>query len=371
MATARIIERQNGITLHHQIRLMIDQMAREQPFAQGSPLPSEESLCEEFKVSRGTVRRAILDLVQEGILFRISGKGTFVNNRRRPARPTKIITVVIDWGGEREFHWGQYEGLMMKGINDSLAQRGYSINLKTFAACEALNPAAYHQTDGMMIINPRKHFLGSLERLTQLEVPFVVAGANLRQAAINNIAVDQPAAMQTAVAYLLALGHRKIAFITGDQDIHDSYERATTYQHLCQSNGLSESWGVIFAGQRPWKDQLQEKFSDWQARQALPSAVITGGFGISLMLIAVLRSLGLAIPGDISVLGFDDFPAAAQLTPPLTAIIQPIYEMATEATRILLEEINDRSPDRRKQQKIYPARLIVRASCGRGPEIAI
>ena len=97
-----------------------------------------------------------------------------------------------------------------------------------------------------------------------------------------------------------------------------------------------------------------------------PSALLVGNNLMTLGALAAIRELGLRIPDDVAVIGYDDMPWAPAFDPPLTAVRQPGYEMGRRATELLLERVED--PEREPQVVMLQPELIVRRSCGAGRE---
>lgn len=137
-----------------------------------------------------------------------------------------------------------------------------------------------------------------------------------------------------ATRHLIALGHRRIAAIAGPADLMCSRARVAGYQSALQEAGLpvpSEIGGGGFSradGEREGRRLL--------ASPDRPTAIVCGNDMQALGVYDAAFALGLDVPGDVSVVGFDDAPSAAWARPPLTTVRQPLQEMAEEATRLAL-----------------------------------
>jgi LacI family transcriptional regulator len=97
-----------------------------------------------------------------------------------------------------------------------------------------------------------------------------------------------------------------------------------------------------------------------------PTAIFAANDVSAIETIAVARSLGLRVPHDLSVIGFDNVPESALAEPPLTTIDQSLQRMGAEAVRMLIQMIDD--PDREAEQVVLPVRLVMRASCSTPPK---
>lgn len=137
-----------------------------------------------------------------------------------------------------------------------------------------------------------------------------------------------------ATRHLLALGHRRIAAIAGPADLMCSRARIAGYQSALQEAGLpvpARIGGGVFLradGEREGRWLL--------AREDRPTAIVCGNDMQALGVYDAAFALGLEVPRDLSVVGFDDAPSASWARPPLTTIHQPLQEMAEEATRLAL-----------------------------------
>ncbi|MBM7553379.1 LacI family DNA-binding transcriptional regulator [Thalassobacillus pellis] len=162
-----------------------------------------------------------------------------------------------------------------------------------------------------------------------------------------------------AVKHLVELGHRKIGFIGGDEISKTSYDRMRGYQDTLIEKGV---------GVRPEYIQLghfsSEKASKATRKLMKDNPEITAFFVVSdemaCAVMDTLQELGFRVPEDISLVGFDDIKEAVHYSPPLTTIKQMKYEIGSEAAKILLQIINDKSFH--PEPKTLPCELVVRKS---------
>lgn len=360
-AMETIIERKNGISLHYQVRLRLEKMIRGKKMKKDSLFPPEEKLSSEFNVSRGTIRRAISDLVNQGVLYRISGKGTFLNDG---ILSSQKIAILSPWNisEKNEIDQSTYESILFRGCYKSIAPAGYAIILKKFTEGQIHQLSSTREVIGLIIMNPRTSEQHLLKRLLRLSIPSIVVGADLKGIDINYIATDNTDGIQKAVDYLISLGHERIAFIGAAPEEFDTQDRFEAFDKICKTKKISRSSNIIIQGE-DWKKGVDEIFSEWQRKNFFPSAVIAGGFEIALMVMEAAHNFSKKIPDDISLVGFDDFLTASYLSPPLTTICQPLYEIAKEAVEFLLKKVNSFDKQNVRLQKLFPTQLIVRSSC--------
>lgn len=259
--------------------------------------------------------------------------------------------------------------------------------------------------DGLVVIAPRRQHLASLRALERHRIPFVVVGTrlDLNWHPWHNVHVDNVGAAAAVATHLLALGHRRLLCLTGDWDMQDSADRAEGFRATCLAAGLDELPGGLPAAARinpatasdpnpashPAPPAHSDETSDtkgyfriiqlademnWHLSvpavirglmtncpvQQRPTAIFAAGFSLALAARRALQELGLSVPGDVSLVGFDDSVAAAYLDPPLTTVEQPLAEMGSLAVRILVAALRGELP--RPVQRTLAARLVIRGS---------
>lgn len=146
-----------------------------------------------------------------------------------------------------------------------------------------------------------------------------------------------------ATRHLLGLGHRRIAVVAGPQHVLCSRARVDGYRSAMEESGLTVDpryvrWGDFFLGGG------YEHGGDLLDLPDRPTAIFAGSDLQALGVERAARERGLRIPEDLSVVGYDDLPVAEWMWPPLTTVRQPLHEMATTATRLLLDLAAGRRP---------------------------
>jgi LacI family xylobiose transport system transcriptional regulator len=138
-----------------------------------------------------------------------------------------------------------------------------------------------------------------------------------------------------ATRHLIELGHRRIAVITGPDDMMCSRARVSGYRSALDAAGIPIDEDLIFPGGFQREDGIT------QGRRILsmpdrPTAVFAGNDMQALGVYEVAREMGISVPEDLSVVGYDDLKIAQWVGPPLTTVRQPLTEMAEQATRLVL-----------------------------------
>ncbi len=206
------------------------------------------------------------------------------------------------------------------------------------------------------IIGNRAQLEDSLAR----GIPSVVINYYVDDLDVSCIAIDNAGGAERAVNYLIELGHRKIAHITGDVMTQAAAKRLEGYKRALEKNNIKLRKDYIF----------ETDYSRGQARSAAErliksvdpaSAVFVASDAMALEVMAVARELGKNIPDDLSIVGFDDNPSGLYGPVGLTTVRQPLIRMAEESVKELNRLIVLKKNALKKI--LLPAELIIRESC--------
>jgi LacI family transcriptional regulator len=196
------------------------------------------------------------------------------------------------------------------------------------------------------LIDAGRHFV-TVERPTQ------------RHEHTNYVTIDNVAAARVAVEHLIRLGRRRIATITGNLNISDGEDRLIGYQKALEAAHIPYDENLVIPAQfnrqngyQSMKQLINHKFD----------AIFAGNDAIALGVTQAANELGLRIPDDFALVGFDDLNIATQLNPQLTTMRQPILEKGARAADLLIDLIEGKV--KTPQRILLPTELIVRESCG-------
>lgn len=251
-------------------------------------------------------------------------------------------------------------GEALLGIEAAAREAGYLVNTTRLVDSdpESLREALELQTqamvEGLVVIAPQTSILKAIDEL-RLDTPYVLLHARAGTDP-HEIFVDQHRGARAAVRHLIDLGHRDILHITGPQEWIEAEARMQGYLDELGAADL---------------EPLQPVLGDWTAdfgyRAGLElgamadfTAVFAGNDLMALGLIHGLHDCGLNVPGDVSVVGFDDVPEAAHYLPPLTTVRQDFAALGRHCVVRLLG-----AEDPVVGSMALPPALVVRASTGR------
>jgi len=215
-------------------------------------------------------------------------------------------------------------------------------------------------TDGAILVLAHGQS-NRLDMLLRNSIPFVVVDHR------GELGADVPSVGATnwlggrmATEYLLSLGHRRIAIISGDAALPCSRDRVAGYRAALEDAGILVDPALI----RPGAFAQQTGYEQTCALLDLPeppTAIFAGSDTQAMGVYAALRVRGLTVPDSMSVVGFDDVPIASIITPALTTVRQPLVEMGRVATTMLLRLIAEEPLDSKRVE--LTTTLIVRDSC--------
>lgn len=211
------------------------------------------------------------------------------------------------------------------------------------------------QIDGLIVIGgflTSDHLAPFVER-----TPVVFVARRLADCEENCLYIDNRKAAYLATQHLITLGHRRIAHLSGRRDHPDAVEREQGYKQALADAGIELRPELVVEGNfRRQSGVLAVEML--LARGAAFSAIFAANDQMAFGTRLALYRRGIRVPEDVSLVGFDDEPAAAFMVPPLTTIRQPAVELGLEASRVILARLNGErtTPARLK------AELVVRES---------
>ena len=209
-------------------------------------------------------------------------------------------------------------------------------------------------TDGIILVTPTVDDVGVAGAIVAVD-PHTGAST------MPNVHADNLAGAVTATDYLIGLGHQRIGFLAGRPDLESAQLREQGFYEALAAAGIAADPDLHRVG------GYEPETSAEPARQLLeltdpPTAIFAANDLSAIQVMNVARSLGLMVPEDVSVIGFDNIPESALTDPPLTTIDQSIQTMGEEAVRLLVDLLNGVTD--RPHQVTLPTKLVVRQSCG-------
>lgn len=253
---------------------------------------------------------------------------------------------------------------IVRGLDDGLAAAGYTVvigNTDNDADKETsvLDAMGHRRVDGLVLATARRDY-PVLEELREARVPVVLVNRSAEGGLTSSVTGDDHAGIGLAVRHLAQLGHRRIAHIGGARGVSTGLSRYEAFVSWMQSEGLDLDPDLVV-----FSDWFQEEpgaaaFRELVDRGVDFTAVIAANDLIALGCYDVATELGIAIPDEVSVVGYNDTPFSDKFQPPLTTVHIPLYDMGRAAASLLLAELAD--PDVAPVSQKLPPTLSVRAS---------
>lgn len=317
-------------------------------------------------VSFGTVSRVINNDVhvkpetRQRVLDAMQHLGFIANRQARSlagGKSNSIGVLVPDLGTG-------YIGEIIRGIDAELSLTDLDLILYTThrtASKEANYVAnlAKGMVDGLLLVLPRSpaDYIGTL---TQRNFPFVLIDHQGTGRECPAVGATNWQGAYNATEYLIELGHQRIGFITGSMDLGCAVDRLEGYRAALRTHHISDAPELIYEGTFFQPD-------GYAGASALldlpvpPTAIFASNDVMAMGVMDAIRTRGLRVPGDVSIVGFDDIPQAALIRPALTTVNQPLEKMGRVATQMLLDLL--KHPENKFERIELPTELIVRDSC--------
>jgi len=258
----------------------------------------------------------------------------------------------------------EYFGEIARGVDEELAAIQYDLMLYTTHRRKGRESAyvtrlTRNLVDGLLLVLPR-NAEAYLETLRQRRFPYVLVDHQGLGFDVPSVGATNWQGGYDGTRYLIELGHRRIGFITGDMTIGCARDRLAGYEQALKDAQIPIDPALIREG-----DFMQPQgfrcANELLGLEEPPTAIFASNDVSAFGVMEAVRNHGLRIPDDISILGFDDIPQAAQVYPSLTTVRRPLAEMGRAAAQLLFRYINE--PDAAIQRIELPTQLIVRRSC--------
>lgn len=245
---------------------------------------------------------------------------------------------------------------MLRGVAEYIEDTSYEIVLYSFNfegnhsdILDRILPM--RMISGLLAILPGELASHLAERHHQ-GLPMVMIDDQEKPANVPWVGINNTTGAYEATRHLIALGHRRIAYIQGPQHYYCAIERYHGYVQALQDAGIAPDPALVFQGRfdtPSGRACALDLFSG--ERSAWPSAIFAGNDQMAYGILEIAEQQGIRVPEDISLVGFDDNLLSAHLRPPLTTIRQPFSQMGHTAMKLLLTMIDPDHRARKRQQK--------------------
>jgi GntR family transcriptional regulator, arabinose operon transcriptional repressor len=332
-------------------------------------LPGEWELVQSLNISRATIQRAWQSAQDEGLLYRVAGKGTFVAKPKTSERTERntIAFIIPEYRGTFAMN-------LLGGAEQVLRKKGYSVQ---FASTDRnideenrlLQESISNGIRGVILVPVRSTVHQTLIA-SEMNMPVVLMDRPLNGVSLPCVSSNNYAGGLQAMNHLLELGHQNILFVARPHmDLWSVSERYRAYQDALRLHSIEPLPPFLIGGDTEMSSyeayhsqddtEIQPLVAKLQSADC-PTAIFAVNDWMALKVQRAITLAGLSNPIDVSVIGFDDLDIAQFQNPPLTTIAQDAQLMGAEAARRLITLLEEAS--NREILTLLPTKLIERAS---------
>lgn len=328
-----------------------------------------KDIAKALNVNVGTVSRALNDKpgvsaeLRRRIVRKAADIGYRPNGHARGLVTHRTETIGLLSGRSTEeflsnaFYTGVFAGIEAETREHNYAMMFASVTNDAMAAHGPLPKFIMeHRVDAVMVVGAVELFV--VENLKAMRYPFVMVDYHMPDDSVDTVVTNNARGARVATEHLIGLGHRAIAFVGGPLDRGNFVERMQGYREALEAAGIPLRPELVQGGDQVGGYQALEKIL---AKVSDVTAVVACNDANALAVITGLRSRGLEVPRDISVVGFDDIPAAKESWPPLTTMKVDKVAMGRKAAQRVLQKLAEGDAST-PHQIVFSADLVVRNS---------
>ena len=317
-------------------------------------LDSEPQLCERFSLSRNTIRQAIQELENEGYVYRIHGKGTFIRNAT-PVNSRKIALMIYDTA----YMAHPVTGGLIRGIDETLSRNGYILDILA-------SKRSFHDENLMRLAESYAGFLiGTyqldelmLAELEKISLPHLFVKNYPMNHDVHAARINFTHAGFLAAEHLIRTGCGNLALIYSGDRIAISAEFKEGVYSAALEHGARLRRENIFIADFSDRLAVPEICAELLRHEDRPDGMICASDELAIALLAELKRHGVSVPGDISVIGWNNTENSTLTTPPLSTVDIPLMELGRRSADLLLRMIHGETA----QPELLEPSLVIRGS---------
>jgi LacI family transcriptional regulator len=257
-----------------------------------------------------------------------------------------------------------------RGVEDMASEAGYTVifcNTDESVSKEKMyvQMLMEKRVDGIMLV-PAQSTLDSVALIQKHAIPLVLLDRRVPELRTDVVRCDSEGGAFELIRLLLSLGHREIVILNGPRGVSTSEDRLDGYRRALTEAGIANNVQREQHGSFTQKSGYEMTYKA-MAISPRPTALFAANNFIAFGALKALNEIGLQVPEDVALVGFDDLPATLVTFPFLTVAAQPAYEMGRRAIEILLKKLGGGASDQ-YQEVILPAEIVIRQSSGKKRE---
>ena len=340
--------KQNSESYYKQVKRHLVQRINSGEYSVDSLIPSERELCELFSVSRTTIRKATDELVNEGRLIRIPGRGTYVTRQGNAEHDNCLKTGNIlfarcthsESNDSSTISDDIFYPKVLHGVEQ--AATGYEYNCMYKTVNEArleMNPLEQISPSVDGIVCGEIHTERFLQMLISTDLPIVLVSPSVMTTRVDIVAIDNTGGAISAVNHLMATGRRAIAYLGGPSGSIPALLRKRGYSEALESAGLTPNPRHVHSSGWRFEDGY-DMARDLMQQKDRPDAIFASSDLIAIGALTASRELGLDVPDDVAIIGFDDIDMAREVKPPLTTVRVDKHALGNVAFELLRQTMS-------------------------------
>lgn len=252
---------------------------------------------------------------------------------------------------------------MLCGVSDALADSDYEFVLLSTSTAKQRNKTFQQLCEERQLAGVFIQGLKSedwyLEEITHSNVPCVLIDILITNETTRYVTTNQMGGIKDAIKYLYRLGHKEIAYVNGSEDAHVSTIRKQGYLEALKEIGVEIKSAYIINGNFD-EDSTKKAVTPFLINHSEVTAIFCASDVMAIGVLSAAKDLGIQVPEQLSIIGFDNIMLSAYTTPPLTTIKQSPYDMAKDGTCLLVDLIE--GDEKQMPFKILDSELVIRKS---------
>jgi len=365
------------VPLYMQVRDYVYDQINRGNWKPNDRLPSEKELSEQFNVSRITVKKALSELTDMGMVYRIQGRGSFVSSDQE-GEPTLYKSLTnLQTGYCVAFLIPRLENTytanLVKGIEQACRAAGMNMILAITNDSQEeekrlINEMIQIGVNGIIIFPvDGEGYNEQIVKLTMSNYPLVLIDRYFRGIETNNVCTDNVTGAYDATNHLLQLGHRNVGVVstypkwtTSIEDRIEGYERALSDAQIPINRQYRldhfnpEAMNVVLR-EGVIVPEIKKEIQHYLRTNAEMTAVFATNIAVGLSIIAAAEEIGIRVPDDLSIVYYDFEPLSLLLSKQ-TYMTQDVPVMVHKAVELLMAVISD--PQRKRERVLIPSKLV-------------
>jgi len=310
-------------------------------YAPGDNIPTEIDMCSFYGVSRVTIQKAMKILIDEGYIYRIIGKGTFVKDDLSVNGEVSFVFVILP---NKEYEYFS----LIQGVEAELLKANFLYSLHFLDnpnlpdGCDKLDAVLSNllnfKPKGFIVYPPDSSSgAQSFAKIREMGIPLVLLDKENNFVAVDCVVSDNYPGMYNLTQYVIDCGHKNIAYLSFKNECGDTLlKRENAFFHCMAANGIAINKRLI-KNNISLFDDISDTVKQFVSENHSFTAIVCANDVLAHVCYRVFEKLKITIPDEISVCSFDGFETSVKLSPELTVMSQNLRNMAGIAVKLILK----------------------------------